>query len=184
MIQPSSPAEISLRADKSIDHILGPERASVTLIEYGDLECPSCRQAQTVMLIIRERFADRVNFVFRHFPLAEVHPHASLAAEAAEAAAAQGKFWEYIDLLFQRQLNLDADHLCEYAGALQLDVDRFRDELERHAHGARVREHIALGNQLRVRATPTFFLNGHLVDVSFGMEQLQRAMDVALASKS
>jgi protein-disulfide isomerase len=180
MIQPDPHAGASLHADKAIDHILGPATAPTTLIEYGDLECPSCKQAQGVLLMLRKRYADDINFVFRHFPLIDVHPHASLAAEAAEAAGAQGKFWEYIDLLFERQLHLESERLHAYAQELQLDVDRFRSELENHAHGARVREHMMLGNQLRVRGTPTFYVNGQLVDVSFGLRQLHQAIDRAI----
>jgi protein-disulfide isomerase len=172
----------ALKADKAIDHILGPADAMCTVIEYGDLECPSCKQAQGAMLLVRNRYARGVKFVFRHFPLMEVHPHAELAAQAAEAAGAQGKFWQYIDLVFEQQPHLKRKDLDRYAGQLELDMTRFRAEMDDQVYSQRVREHMELGNQLRVRATPTFFVNGKLVDVSFGLQQLESAVGKILAA--
>jgi protein-disulfide isomerase len=179
--QNSLPAA-ALKADKAIDHILGPADARCTVIEYGDLECPSCKQAQGAMLQVRHRHAHDVKFVFRHFPLMEVHPLAELAAQAAEAAGAQGKFWPYVDLLFEHQPHLERKHLDKYAEQLQLDMTRFRAEMDDQVYSQRVREHMALGNQLQVRATPTFFVNGKLVDVSFGLQQLETAIEKFLAT--
>jgi protein-disulfide isomerase len=180
MAHPPIELDPSLQADRSIDHILGPLTSPITLIEYGDLQCPSCKQAQAVLLMLRARYAQDVKFVFRHFPLTDVHPYAGLAAEAAEAAGAQGKFWDYVDLLFERQPNLQPERLDSYAQDLRLDVDRFRDELKNHTYEPRVHRHMALGNQLRVRGTPTFYVNGRLVDASFGLRQLHVAVENAI----
>jgi protein-disulfide isomerase len=152
----------------------------VTLIEYGDLECPSCRQAQGVVQQIRKRYSNKLRFVFRHFPLREVHPHAELAAEAAEAAGAQGKFWPYIDLLFEHQSHLKEKSLSAYAEQLELDMVRFHAEMKDHVYLQRVNEHIDLGHRLAIRATPTFFVNGTLVDVSFGFQHLEQAIEQKL----
>jgi protein-disulfide isomerase len=100
---------------RPVDHVLGPDTALVTLVEYGDFECPSCRQAYPAVKILRKHFGDRMRFVFRNFPLREIHPHAELAAEAAEAAGAQGKFWPMHDVLFEHQLHLKAGNLRRYA---------------------------------------------------------------------
>src|SRR5215471_223107 len=108
-----------------LDHILGPETAKVTVVEYGDFECPNCGQAYPAVKILRKYFGERVRFVFRHFPLREVHPHAELAAEAAEAAGAQGKFWPMHDLLFENQLHLKAKSLRGYAEKAGVDLERY-----------------------------------------------------------
>src|SRR2546430_12426040 len=110
------------------DHIEGPADAAVTLVEYGDYECPHCGRAYPIIKDIQRRMGRRLRFVYRNFPLRESHPHAQQAAEAAEAAGAQGKFWEMHDRLFERQFALDGEYLIEYAGDLGLDVARFRKE--------------------------------------------------------
>ena len=176
------PDRTALIPDKAIDHIIGPASAPVVIIEYGDLECPNCRTAHGAVHQLLKRRADDVRYVFRHFPLLEVHPHAELAAEAAEVAGAQGKFWPYVDMLFEHQSHLDHAHLITYAEKLELDMLRFKSELDDHVYLQRVQEHIALGTALRVRATPTFYINGLLVDVSFGMDRLERAIDAAVAA--
>lgn len=173
----------ALTPDKAIDHIEGPASARVTVIEYGDLECPACLQAHGAIQLLRERFAEDVCFVFRHYPLTEVHPHAELAAEAAEAAGAQGYFWPYVDLLFAHQSHLKEKDLLAYAERLELDMRRFRNALSDHVYLQRVQEHIALGKHLQLRATPTFFVNGVLVDVSYGIESLEQAIEKALPGK-
>jgi protein-disulfide isomerase len=142
------------------DHVLGPADGRVTLVEYGDFECPFCGAAFPELQRVLRDLGARVRFVFRHFPLAEQHPHAPLAAEAAEAAAAQGKFWPMHDLLYQRQAALDADDLVGYARELGLDADRVRRELTEHTHAARVREDFLSGVQSGVSGTPRFFING------------------------
>jgi protein-disulfide isomerase len=178
----SPAADPALTPDKAIDHILGPASAGVTLIEYGDLECPSCRQAQSMVQHLRDKHVNAVRFVFRHYPLINVHSHAELAAEAAEAAGAQGKFWPYVDLLFEHQSHLEGKHLQAYAEQLELDMDRFRNEMSDHVYLQRVQEHIALGDHLHVRATPTFYVNRVLVDVSYGLQNLEKAVTQALAA--
>ncbi len=164
------------------DHILGPETARITLVEYGDFECPNCGQAYPAVKILRKHFGNRMRFVFRHFPLREVHPHAELAAEAAEAAGAQKKFWPMHDLLFENQLHLKAKSLRGYAEEAGLDLERYDYEMNDHVYLQRVQEHIDGGTRSGARSTPTFFVNGVLHDVSFGLEHLQEAIEAELTS--
>jgi protein-disulfide isomerase len=158
------------------DHAVGPPDAAVTLVEYGDLECPHCKQAAPVVKLLLLKFPEQLRFAFRHFPLEGVHPHAELAAEAAECAGAQGRFWQMHDLLFENQRNLQRSHLVDYADNLQLDMARFTSELDDHVHLQRVREHLASGNESGVRSTPAFFVNGQIQDVSYGLNQLVEAV--------
>ena len=162
------------------DHILGAESAKITVLEYGDFECPSCGQAYHAVKILLKHFGNRVRFVFRHFPQREVHPHAELAAEAAEAAGAQHKFWQLHDLLFENQLHLKEKKLREYAAQAELDLERYDYEMGDHVYLQRVLEHLESGNKSEVRSTPTFFINGVMHDVSFGLEHLQRAIESEL----
>ena len=164
------------------DHILGPETAKITLVEYGDFECPNCGQAYPAVKILRKHFGERMRFVFRHFPLREVHPHAELAAESAETAGAQNKFWSMHDLLFENQLHLKAKNLRRYAEAARLDLERYDYEMGDHVYLRRVQEHIDGGTRSRVRSTPTFFVNGVVHDVSFGLEHLQQAIEAELGA--
>jgi protein-disulfide isomerase len=163
------------------DHSIGRIHAPVTLVEYGDFECPSCKQAAGAVKLLLARFGENVRFVFRHFPLEEVHPHALLAAEAAECAGGQGKFWAMHDLLFDHQLRLERAHLLDYARRLDLDIARFTAEMDDEIYRQRVREHQHSGNASGVRATPTFYVNGHLHDVSYGMNTLFAAVEAGLA---
>ena len=165
----------------AVDHELGSPGAAVTLVEYGDFECPNCRQAAPVVKLLLERFAGRMRFVYRHFPLEEVHRHALLAAEAAEAAGTQGKFWEMHDLLYANQSHLQLTHLRGYAERLDLDLPRYAADLKEHLYVQRVREHLESGRASGVRATPGFFLNGKICDVSFGLNALEQAIEAALA---
>ena len=176
-----SSAATVLTVDATTDHTRGPAAARVTLVEYGDFECPSCRQAHAAIRILLAHYGEQVRFVFRHFPLREVHPHAELAAEAAEAAGAQHKFWPFHDLLFAHQQQLDEKHLRRYAEQAGLDMARFTNEMRDHVYLQRVQEHIEGGRRLHVRATPAFYVNGAFCDVSFGVEHLHKAIDVALA---
>jgi len=159
------------------DHMLGPTQADVTLVEYGDFECPNCRQAYPAVKILRARFGERVRFVFRHFPLREVHPNAELAAEAAEAAGAQGRFWRMHDVLFENQAHIKAKNLRHLAEQAELDLERYDYEMNDHVYLQRVQEHIEGGTRSGVRATPTFFVNDVLCDVSFGLEHLRQTID-------
>ena len=170
-----------LTPDPATEHILGPSSATVTIVEFGDFECPACHQAYPAVQSLLSHFGKRVRFVFRHFPLCEVHPHAELAAEAAEAAGAQGRFWPFLNLLFTHQNQVDVGHLHAYAAQLGLDVPRFENELKDSVYRQRVQEQIELGHRLNVRATPTFYVNGSLADVSFGLLQLRDAVERALS---
>ena len=155
------------------DHRLGGEHAPVTIVEYGDFECPNCRQAAPAVKLILEHWRGKVRLVWRHFPLEGVHPHALGAALASEAAAAQGKFWEMHDVLFENQAHLKANQLRGYAQRLELDTARYAAEMEEQLYLQRVREQIEGGGKSGVRGTPTFFVNGAIQDVSFGLQALR-----------
>jgi protein-disulfide isomerase len=164
------------------DHTIGPPHARVTVVEYGDFECPNCKQAAPALKLLLDRFKDRIRFVYRNFPLEEVHPHALLAAEAAESAGAQGKFWPMHDLLFDNQAHLKPPHLRNYAERLQLDMMRYTADMKDHVYLQRIREHEQSGRESGVRSTPTLFVNRHIQDVSFGMPALFKAVETALRS--
>jgi protein-disulfide isomerase len=164
----------------AVDHTRGPEHAPVTIVEYGDFECPYCKQAAPALKLLFTKFADKIRVVFRHFPLEEVHPHALRAAEAAECAAAQGKFWEMHDLLFDNQQHLKPQQLHGYAEKLQLDMARFKAEMDDEIYLQRIREHLQSGNASGVRSTPTFYINGKIQDVSNGMHSLEEGIVAAL----
>jgi protein-disulfide isomerase len=162
------------------DHVMGDARAKLTLLEYGDYECPACIQAEPLMQHLVEAHRGRLRFVFRHFPLMEVHPDAELAAEAAEAAAAQGQFWPMHRLLFAQVHHLSPAALAGYAQSLGLDMNRFNAEMGDRIYTQRVQEHRRAGERSGLRATPAIFLNGRAVDVSFGFEKLEEAVLAAL----
>jgi len=165
---------------QNTDHVIGASHAPVTIVEYGDFECPNCKQAAPAVKLLLERFAGHTRFVFRHFPLEEVHPHALGAALAAECAGGQGKFWEMHDLLFANQDRLKLPQLRAYAERLQLDMARYTAEMDDQVYLQRIREHLDGARRSGVRATPTFFVNGRLQDVSFGMRALFDAVEAAL----
>ncbi len=162
------------------EHVLGDAHASLTLIEYGDYECPACIRAEPLTQHLVEAFGKRMRFVFRHFPLMKVHLRAELAAEAAEAAAAQGKFWAMHHLLFSQPHHLALPALTAHAKSIGLDMIRFHAEMADRIYTQRIQEHRRAGEYCGVRATPAFFLNGRPVDVSFGFERLEDAIHVAL----
>jgi len=163
------------------DHRSGPDDAPVTLVEYGDFECPSCGAAYPYVERVRKKMGSRLRFVFRHFPLTQMHPHAMHAAEAAEAAGAQGKFWQMHGMLFEHQDALEDADLVRYAKALHLDDKRFASELASEAHGERIREHIGSGIRSGVNGTPTFFINGVRYDGSWEASDLLAALEAAAA---
>ncbi len=163
------------------DHTQGSESAPVTLLEYGDFECPSCKTAAATPLLLLERFPNKLRFIFRHFPLEQAHPHALLAAEAAEAAAAQGRFWPMHDRLFQHQNHLKEQDLLRHAAEVGLDMARYRGEMADHIYLQKVREQLAGGERSHIRATPTFFVDGVVQDISFGMQSLHDAVAAAVA---
>lgn len=161
------------------DHVQGPEDASVTLVEYGDFECPYCAAAHIIIKKIHEVRADEFRFVFRHFPLTQIHPRAEPAAEAAEGAGAQDHFWEMHDLLYENQPRLDDVHLVGYAEELGLDTRRFRRELQDGIHHARVRQDFMSGVRSGVNGTPAFFINGVRYDGSWDLPPLLEALKAA-----
>jgi protein-disulfide isomerase len=162
------------------DHVLGNEHSKVTLLEYGDYECPACIQAEPLTQHLLETHRGQLRFVFRHFPLVEIHPHAELAAEAAEAAAAQGQFWPMHRSLITQTHHLTPAALAGYAQSLGLDMNRFNAEMADHVYTQRVQEHRRAGARSGLRATPAFFLNGKVADVSFGFDRLAEAVQAAL----
>jgi protein-disulfide isomerase len=161
------------------DHLVGPDTAPVTLLEYGDYQCPSCGAAFPIVHEVRRHLGDKLRFAFRNFPLSEVHPHAVHAAETAEAANAQGKFWEMHDYLFTHQAKLADAQLVEGARELGLDAERVRRELADNTYLPRVRDDFSSGVRSGVNGTPTFYINGvrHDGDYSFGA--LVRAIESA-----
>ena len=165
------------------DHALGPAHAPAVLVEYGDFECPNCKQAAPAVEIVLQRFEEKVRFVYRHFPLVDVHPHAFLAAEAAECAGAQGKFWEMHAMLFEHQSHLEREHLLRYADDLGLDVAQFTAELNDEVYRQRVLEHLESGARSGVRGTPGFFLNGRIIDASYGLHALLDGVGNALQAR-
>ena len=161
------------------DHAEGSADAAVTLVEYGDYECPHCGRAYPIVKRIQERLGSRLRFVFRNFPLAEIHPHAQHAAEAAEAAAAQGRFSAMHDALFEHQGALSDADLVRYAADIGLDDGRVRRELHDHTHTARVREDFRSGVRSGVNGTPTFFINGVRHDAAWDFDTLVAALEAA-----
>ncbi len=172
--------DLATPVDPAYDHIRGPHESPVTIVEYGDFECPYCGQAEP---IVRKFLADHgdVRYVFRHLPLHDVHPHSQIAAEASEVAAKQGKFWEMHDLLLRRQDHLKLPDLVGYAGELGLDVERFTDELQRHAHAARVADDLDSASLSSVSGTPTFFINGRRHYGAYDIDSLTEAVETAKA---
>jgi protein-disulfide isomerase len=154
------------------DHALGPKGAAVTIVEYGDFECPKCKQAVGAVKLLLARHEEQIHFVFRHFPIEEIHPHALQAAEFAECAGGQDRFWRMHDLLFENQRHLELVRLYAYATTLGLDAGRVAAEIERGVHRPRVRAHQRGGERSGVRATPTFYVNGRVHDVSYGLQTL------------
>jgi protein-disulfide isomerase len=172
-------ADLVLPVSEERDHVQGPAAAPVTLLEYGDYECPYCGAAYPIVKQVQARLGDQLRFVFRNFPITTSHPHAEQAAEAAEAAAAQDRFWEMHDHLYEHQRRLGDDDLRGYADELGLDVARFSDELAEHVHAARVREDFMSGVRSGVNGTPTFYVNGVRHDGSYELDTLLAALEDA-----
>ena len=165
---------------QSFDHIKGDAHAPVKVVEYGDFECPSCKVAVQTPRLLLDRFPNRIRFIFRHFPLQEAHPHAQLAAEVSETAGAQGKFWQMHDKLFDNQAHLKDRDLYRYANEIGLDLARYTAEMDDHIYLQKVREHVDGGRRSHIRATPTFFLDGVVQDISYGMQALHDAVAAAV----
>jgi len=162
------------------DHIQGNIHAPITLLEYGDYECPYCGEAYPIVKEIQTRLGEKLCFAFRNFPLANSHPHAVRAAEAAEAAAAQGRFWEMHDLLYENQEDLEDEALAKYAAALGVDAERLIREVVSGEHQARVQEDFRSGTRAGVNGTPTFFINGERYD---GSRELETFLEALLDSR-
>jgi protein-disulfide isomerase len=158
------------------DHIQGPPHAQALLVEYGDYECPFCGAEYVVIKEVQKSLGDRLGFVFRNFPLSEIHPHAAVAAQAAEAAAAQGAFWEMHDMLFENQDKLELDDIVGYATTLGLNVSRLANEIETGTYAKRIREDFRSGVRSGVNGTPTLFINGVRYDGPRDPESLISAL--------
>lgn len=158
------------------DHVLGPTDARVTLVEYGDYECPHCGALHPVIEAARKAFGGNLRFAFRHFPLRSSHPHALAAAKAAEAAGEQGRFWEMHDRLYQRQTQLEDQDLVRHARKLGLDMARFQRELTARPHEVRIREDLASAAQSGAGGTPSLFINGELYQGSLDRDDVFAAL--------
>ena len=165
------------------DHAVGPDNAPVTLVEYGDLECIHCRKVNPIIRALREQVGSRLRYVFRHFPINSIHPDAQLAAQATEAAAAQGKFWEMQESLFDHQGELDESHLIQYAAEIGLDVEDFERELKEGVYAEHVSDDFHSGIQSGVNGTPTFFINGERYEGAWDLESLLEAIEKPLGVK-
>lgn len=167
---------LTLPVSPDRDHIRGPVDAPVSLVEYGDYQCPYCAGTRPIVDEVQNRMGDELQFVFRHFPITTVHAYAEIAAEAAEAAGAQGRFWDMHDVLFENQDQLTPSYLRAYAGALGLDTERFDRELAGHVYADRVREDFMSGVRSGANGTPTFFINGVRHEGSYELPDLLRAL--------
>jgi NhaA family Na+:H+ antiporter len=165
------------------DHAVGPDNAPVTLVEYGDLECIHCRKVNPIIRTLLEQVGSRLRYVYRHFPISSIHPDAQLAAQATEAAATQGKFWEMQEALFDRQGELDESHLIQYAAEIGLDVEHFERELKEGKYTEHVSEDFNSGIQSGVNGTPTFFINGERYEGAWDLESLIEAIEKPLGVK-
>jgi Na+/H+ antiporter NhaA len=173
--------DLSDDIDPERDHIRGAEDAPVTLVEYGDYECPYCGQAEVVIRELLDSFGDDLRYVWRHVPLNDVHPNAQMAAEAAEAAAAQGAFWEYHDKLLSHQDELLAPHLSRYANDLGLDLDRFWADIRGREHASRIADDVASADASGVAGTPTFFINARRHPGAYDVDTLSASVRRARA---
>ncbi|HMD55436.1 MAG TPA: DsbA family protein [Phycisphaerae bacterium] len=162
------------------DHIQGDPKAPVVLVEYGDYECPYCGQAYPIVKRVQKHFGKRMAFVFRNFPLTEVHPNAEIAAQTAEFAAAQGRFWEMHDSLYENQESLGAPLFIALAKKLELSVEDLNSALTNGTYASRVKNDFMGGVRSGVNGTPTFFINGNRHDGAFEFEDLVAAIEAHL----
>lgn len=180
----SHPSDRLIQPVSSQDHCQGNSTANITVVQYGDYQCPECRIADEVICTIQHQLGSHLRFVFRHFPQSRLHPDAYHAAEAAEAAGSQGKFWEMHRHLFAHQSCLADCHLVEYAIALLLDVNQFLAEMANDCHMARIETDLESGNQSGVIQTPTFFINGLKYRDDQSLDGLLKAVIQARSSSS
>jgi protein-disulfide isomerase len=171
--------DLSDEIDPPRDHVRGADDAQVTLVEYGDYECPYCGQAEVVIRELLASFGDHLRYVWRHLPLNDVHTHTQTAAEAAEAAGAQGVFWPMHDKLLDHQEALTAPDLRRYAADLGLDAERFRDDVHRHRHADRIAVDVASADASGVAGTPSFFINGKRYESAYDLATLTAAVRAA-----
>jgi protein-disulfide isomerase len=169
--------KLSLPVSESRDHIQGPVTAPVTLVEYGDYECPYCAQAYLITKEIQERLGEKLRFVFRNFPLTKIRPHAYETALAAEAAAAQGKFWDMYDYLFKHGQGVTNDGLRRSAASLGLNLTKFDSDFYNRLYSNHIDEDLQSGNSSGVKGTPTFFINGELYNGSWDLDSLLGTLD-------
>jgi protein-disulfide isomerase len=162
------------------DHVRGSDQAMVTLVEYGDYQCPYCGAAFPIVKALEDHFGPELRVVFRNFPLRELHAHAEAAAEAAEAAAAQGRFWQMHDILFENQADLSERALASYGRLVVDDPERWQNDIKRRVFLGRVEEDFLSGVQSGVSGTPTFYLNGRRHEGSYKLEVLARAVEAEL----
>jgi protein-disulfide isomerase len=161
------------------DHSQGPATAAVTLVQYGDYECPYTRQSTTVVRALQQQLGDQLRFVFRNFPLTEIHPHALNAALTAEAAASQGKFWQMHDYIFHHQHTLEDSDLVQFAAALGLDMQQYARDMAEQPTLARIEEDVESGERSGVQGTPTFFINGVVYRGSWKHDAFLTALQAA-----
>jgi protein-disulfide isomerase len=164
------------------DHVLGPPDAPVTLVEYGDFECPYCRAAHYVVKNVLATLRDDMRFVFRHMPLTQIHPMAELAAEASEAAGAQGQFWQMHDALYENQPDLSPELITALAEGLGLDMERFTEDLLTHRFRDKVKQDFMGAVRSGAAGTPTFFINGERYEGSYDEDSLTEALRFAASA--
>jgi protein-disulfide isomerase len=171
-------------AVSSKDHIQGNEQAPLTLVEYGDYECPYCGMAYPIVKRLQKHFGNRLRFVFRNFPLIDSHPHAGIAAMTAEFAASKGKFWEMHDLLYENQQHLDLSNLTSYAETLNLSGAELQIAIKNEIFAEKIQNDFTSGVRSGVNGTPSFFINNIRFNDSFEYENLLRALNDALTTNS
>jgi protein-disulfide isomerase len=170
--------KLSVPVDPGRDHVHGPVTAPLTLVEYGDYQCPFCGAAYPEVKKVQKELGQKLRFVFRNFPLTRIHPYAESAAETAEAASAQGKFWEMHDFLYEHQNTLNDPKIAfEFARKLGLNTERFQRELSKHAHLPRIKEDFTGGIRSGVNGTPTFYVNGVRHDADPTAKEILRALE-------
>jgi protein-disulfide isomerase len=163
-----------------LDHVRGSVNAPITIVEYGDFECPYTGMAYPIVKELMKQFNEKIYFVYRNFPLNDIHPHAQHAAEAAEAAAAQDKFWQMHDYLFEHQKALGDRHLLEYAQKVGLNIDRFKKEMSGHIYASLINKSLKSGIDSGVEGTPTFFVNGERYEDSWDLDTLSSFLKKSL----
>jgi len=177
--------KLTVPVNETRDHIQGSTQAKVILVQYGDYQCPYCGEAYPIIKRIEKRFGSDLRFVFRNFPITEAHPFAETGAEIAEAAGAQGKFWEMHDYLYENQQSLsNVDYFARYANEkLGLDGKRLKEEVLTRTYSPRIKEDFMSGVRSGVNGTPTFFINDYRHNGSYDYEVLEEAIEIAMGSK-